>query len=63
MYLDVSTNVSRWFRAEEKDAETEDQVKMVLDLAEYLEARLASGRISHETYNQLRGECFSLVCL
>ena len=34
----------------------EDEVKMILDLAEFLEARLASGKISQQTYDQLRGE-------
>ena len=36
--------------------EAEDEVKMILDLAEFLEARLASGKISQQTYDQLRGE-------
>jgi len=28
---------------------------MILDLAEFLEARMEAGKISRETYNQLRG--------
>ena len=34
----------------------EDEIKMILELAEVLEDRLAAGRISRETYSQLRGK-------
>jgi hypothetical protein len=34
----------------------EDEIKMILNLADLLEARLATGKISQQTYSQLRGK-------
>jgi hypothetical protein len=43
-------------RTAPEDEAGEDEVKMILDLAELLEDRLAAGKISKETYSQLRGK-------